>query len=344
MASVRSVVGPGLSAGGRRVTNEFVIKYLGMILTMSMLGRVYDKVVHHGRALITIGKTVTEAKMLLAKVLIDRNAQRGQLDDIRHAEFKIFSQFGEDGILQYLIRQARITRDETTFVEFGAAYYGEANTVFLVMNDDWRGLLIDGSEANVAHIRKLPMFWMHDLTAIAAFIDADNIDQLIGDAGFRGKIGLLSIDIDGNDYWVWDRITVVDPIIVVAEYNSVFGFKRAVTIPYDKKFMRTQAHYSNLYFGCSLKALEIVAARKGYALVGSNSAGNNAFFVKRDRLNGQPALTAEQAYVRSRFRESVDRSGQFSYLAGDARLSVIADMPLFDIEKGANIRAGELLS
>lgn len=308
-----------------------------------MLKAFFEKIFVHLRALVTIGKSVTEAKMLTAKLLVDRIADRGLLDDIQKAEFKVFSQFGEDGIIQYLIRQAGITSDERSLVEFGADFYGEANTRFLVMNDNWRGLLIDGSEKSIRTIRKQPFFWAHDLSTVTAFIDADNINDVIGGAGYRGRIGLLSIDIDGNDYWVWDRITVVDPVIVVVEYNSVYGADRAVTVPYDPKFYRLNAHFSGLYFGCSLKALEIVARRKGYALVGSNSAGNNAFFVKRDRLNGQPPLTVKQAYVESRFRESRDRSGRLTYCAGTARLQQIADMPLVDVESGTTIRARDLI-
>lgn len=310
---------------------------------MSIFGGVLQKIVIHGRALIIIGKSVTEAKMLAAKILVDRIAEHGLLTDIQKAEFKVFSQFGEDGIIQYLVRQADILPSERSLIEFGADFYGEANTRFLVTNDNWRGLLIDGSKRSIKTIRKQPFFWAHDLTTIAAFIDADNINEVIGGAGYNGKVGLLSIDIDGNDYWVWDKISVVDPVIVVAEYNSVFGPNRAVTVPYDPKFYRLNAHYSGLYFGCSLKALEIVAGRKGYALVGCNSAGNNAFFVKRDRLNGQPALTCEQAYVESRFRESRDRSGRLTYVAGAARLTEIADMPLVDVETGATIRVRDLI-
>lgn len=304
----------------------------------------FEKLLIHGRALITIGKSVTEAKMLTAKLLVDRMAERGLLTDIQKAEFKVFSQFGEDGIIQYLIRRAGITSEERSLVEFGADFYGEANTRFLVMNDNWRGLLIDGSEKSIRTIRKQPFYWAHDLSTVTAFIDADNINDVIGGAGYRGRIGLLSIDIDGNDYWIWDKISVVDPVIVVMEYNSVFGPDRAVTVPYDPKFYRLNAHYSGLYFGCSLKALEIVARRKGYALVGSNSAGNNAFFVKHERLNGQPALTSKQAYVESRFRESRDRSGRLTYAAGTARLKQIADMPLVDVEAGTTIHVRDLIN
>ena len=161
-----------------------------------------------------------------------------------------------------------------------------------------------------------------------------HLNQLIGDNGFRGEIGLLSVDIDGNDYWVWDRLDVVNPVIVVAEYNSVFGADHAITVPYDPGFTRGNAHYSHLYWGASLKALSLVADRKNYALVGCNSAGNNAFFVRRDRLNGLKELTAEAAYVESKFKESRDANGQLTFLTGKKRLEEIRGMPVHDVLRG----------
>lgn len=304
-----------------------------------------DKLYVHGRALLTIGKTATETKMLVAKLLIDRMRERGVVPDIHQTEFKVFSQFGEDGIIQYLVHLAKIQPDEKSLVEFGSDFYGEANTRFLVLNDNWRGLLIDGKEASIRTIRRQPFFWSHDITAVASFITAENINEIIGGAGYRGKIGLLSVDIDGNDYWVWEKISVVDPVIVVAEYNSVFGDERAVTIPYDPKFYRMKAHYSGQYFGCSLKALELLAARKGYSLVGCNSNANNCFFVKTDRLNGQPALTAKQAYVQARFRDTRDKSGEFTYVSGHAAaLEAMAELPLVDVESGSKLRVRDLTS
>jgi hypothetical protein len=220
--------------------------------------------------------------------------------------------------------------------------YIEANTRFLLMNDNWRGLVIDGDPSNIEAIKSSSIYWRHDLTAKSAFIDRDNINGLINDSGFSGEIGLLSIDIDGNDYWVWERIESVTPIIVVVEYNSVFGPDHAVTIPYSPTFRRAQAHYSHLYWGCSLRALELLGRRKGYGLVGCNSAGNNAFFVRLDCLNGQPALTARQAYVESRFRESRARDGRLNYISGDERRRAIADLELVDVERNQNIHVREL--
>lgn len=259
--------------------------------------------------------------------------------DLHAAEFRVYSQFGEDGILQFLI--GRIPSIPRSFVEFGVQTYEEANTRFLLQHDNWRGLILDGSAA-LSNLRSDELYWRHDLQAVVAFIDRDNINQLIGEAGFRGPIGLLSIDIDGNDYWVWERIDVVDPVIVVAEYNSIFGCSRAVSVPYAAGFRRTDAHASNLYWGCSLPALCHLAARKGYTFVGSNRAGNNAFFVREGFDAGLPKLTAAEGYVESRFRESRDAHGELTFLAGDARLAPIAHLPLVDVTNGTELTLAAL--
>src|SRR5712692_1466766 len=274
---------------------------------------------------------VEDVKFLSAKILINQMKAHASYSDIKEIEFKVFSQFGDDGIIQYLIHH--ICPDSRTFVEFGVENYTEANTRFLLINDNWRGLVVDGSESNINYIKEDDTYWRHDLTAVHAWVGRDNINKLISENGFHGEIGILSIDIDGNDYWVWERIDVVTPIIVITEYNSVFGSKHALTIPYDAAFHRTSAHYSNLYWGCSLKALELLAHRKGYALVGSNSAGNNAYFVRNDRLGKLKSLTTEEAYVMSAYRESRNRDGGLSYTRGESRLNLIADMPVYDIEK-----------
>ena len=306
-----------------------------------VLGRPRDWAVR-ARRLLQVNDAIAENKMLVGKLLVDQQAKCRAPCHLHDVEFGVFSQFGEDGIIQYLVRRAAIQRDRHIFVEFGVASYDEANTRFLLMNNNWRGLIMDGSEPYMGAVRRSQIYWRHDLTAVAAFVDTENINKLIEKAGFAGEIGLLSIDVDGNDYWIWEKIDVVDAIIVVVEYNSVFGSKHAVTVPYDAKFARTRAHHSNLYWGCSLKALELLGMRKGYALVGSNSAGNNAFFVRRDRLNGQPELTTEEAYIESRFRESRDRSGRLTFLSGSARLREIGDLIVHDVEGGGPVRIREL--
>jgi hypothetical protein len=309
---------------------------------MRWLQSVRNSVDVYVRGLLTVSRQVQDGKILTAKVLISQTAQAGTLDDIRTAEFKVFSQFGEDGIIQYLVRKARVPTHLRTFVEFGVESYDEANTRFLVVNDNWRGLIIDGSSSNMQRVRNSSIYWRHNLIAVDAFVDADNINKLIADAGFSGEMGLLSVDIDGNDYWVWEKIDVVSPIIVVAEYNSVFGATHAVTVPYDKNFSRGRAHSSHLYWGASLRALVELGKRKGYAFVGSNNAGNNAFFLRRDRLNGQRELTAAEGYVESQFRESRDEVGKMTFLSGAERLQKIIELPVYDVERRAIVRLADL--
>lgn len=273
--------------------------------------------------------------VLQGRALALANADRSPFPRIQDAEFKVFSQFGEDGILQYLIRETGINREESTFVEFGVQDYGESNTRFLLINDDWRGLIIDGDNRNMEFVRSQDIYWRHDLTALSGWIDRGNVNRLIGDAGFNGDIGLLSIDIDGNDYWVWERLEIVRPIIVVVEWNSVFGSRHAVSVPYASDFQRQDAHYSNLYWGASIGAFVHLATRKGYALLGSNTAGNNLFFVRSDRLGRLEPVSASDAYVESRFRESRDVDGNLTFLSGAARRLAVIDLPVVEVVNGA---------
>lgn len=309
---------------------------MNKIKRLDRLFRVY------GRNFLTVSNQIADTKILAAKVMLNQLADKGVIGNIRDAEFKVFSQFCEDGIIQYLIRQVG-NLDRSTFIEFGVENYEEANTRFLLVNNNWSGLILDSSPRNIAHVRDTQLFWNHNLTAVASFIDAENIDSLIVQNGFAGReIGLLSIDIDGNDYWVWREISVIEPVIVIIEFNSVFGSLHAITVPYDPKFIRSQAHSSCLYFGASLKALELLGKCKGYALVGCNSAGNNAFFVRQDRLNGLPVLSTKDAYVESQFRESRDEYGNPTFIAGAARLEQIKNMPVYDVERNVILKISEL--
>jgi hypothetical protein len=261
-------------------------------------------------------------------------------DRLRDAEFTVFSQFGEDGILQFLVRRVPIEND--VFVEFGVEDYHESNTRFLLVHDNWRGLIIDGGTTHVEFLRASGLGWRHHIDAVSAFIDRDNINELIRAAGIEGDIGLLSVDIDGNDYWVLEAIDVVSPRILVTEYNSVFGAEAAVTVPYDPAFVRGERHWSWLYWGASLAALTRLADRKGYALVGGNRAGNNAFYVRRDVLGDLPEVSVQDAYAASRFRESRGPGGELSYV-GDhrARLALFKDMPVWDLDREAAVSVAE---
>ncbi len=278
------------------------------------------------------------------QVLAKLQHLHGDFKNIGDAEFKVYSQYGEDGIIQYLVREANLAPAERQFVEFGVESYQEANTRFLLMNDYWSGLVIDGSVENVRAIRNSELSWRYHLRSTHAWIDRESINELLKQNGASGQIGLLSIDIDGNDYWVWEQISVIDPVIVICEFNSVFGADRAVTIPYDRAFSRNKAHQSNLFWGASLGALARLGEQRGYALVGCNKAGNNAFFVKRERLGKLRSVTAAEAHVDSQFADSRDREGRLTFLRGIQRGREIAELEVFDLELGRLVRVGEVLS
>lgn len=155
------------------------------------------------------------------------------ISSLQDVEFKVFSQWGQDGILDWIIERAGIPAHLQTLVEFGVENYRYANTRFLLYNRNWSGLILDGSPDAEAFLRTSGMAWQFDIRARTAWVSRENINTLLGDAGLSGDIGLLSIDIDGNDYWVWEAIEAVNPIIVVCEYNAVFGDRWPISIAYD---------------------------------------------------------------------------------------------------------------
>lgn len=281
-----------------------------------------------------------DVKMLQAEQIIRLMRAGPAPARLGEAEFKVYSQFGDDGIIQYLIHQLAPLPD--AFIEFGVEDYRESNTRYLLRRNNWRGLVMDGSHRNIDTIKRDPVYAQHELSAVEAFIDANNINGLIRAARFDRPLGLLSIDIDGNDYWVWRAIDCIEPVIVVCEYNSLFGWERAVSVPYDPGFERSKKHHSWLYWGCSLASLCHLANEKGYAFVGANSVGINAYFVRRDRLGELPERTAEEGFVLSRYRESRDEHGRLTYATGEERQALIASLPLEDVSTGERLTVAEL--
>src|SRR6267143_7311121 len=196
------------------------------------------------------------ALLLLGKQMAWQVASLPSNTDFRKIGFKVFSQWDEDGIIQYLIRHLNI--ENRTFIEFGVADYEESNTRFLLLNDHWQGMVLDACESDIRFIQTDRIYWEFDLQAKCAWITRENIDSLLREASFSEDIGLLSIDIDGNEYWIWEAIHSIRPRIVIVEYNSVFGLQ-PISVPYKDDFHKLSAHYSGLYYGCSLAALHHLA-------------------------------------------------------------------------------------
>ncbi|HMH24181.1 MAG TPA: hypothetical protein VK563_20500 [Puia sp.] len=277
-----------------------------------------------------------------ARLLADNNKDKKDIKSLGEVEFQVFSQRGEDGIIQYIL--SKIEVPNRIFVEFGVENYTESNTRLLLINNNWSGLVIDGSPANIQFIRNDFIYWKYDITALHSFITKENINGLI--AGYTGcrDIGLLSVDIDGNDYWVWEAIDAIDPRIVICEYNSAFGPARKVSVPYAADFVRSKAHWSDLYFGASLAAFCHLAEKKGYDFIGTAGAGVNAFFVRKDLSGPFKKYRAEEDFRESANRDSRNEKGELSFLPHGERLALMKELPVVDVESGDKRVIRELYS
>lgn len=255
--------------------------------------------------------------------------------------YKIFSQSNEDGLIQYLIRKVEIPNK--TFIEFGCSDYKECNTRFLLMHDYWDGFIMDGSKDHIKGIVDSSLYWKHNLKARCAFITKENINELLKQSGFPEDTGLLSIDVDGNDYWIWNEIECINPRIVICEYNPIFGEKSCISVPYKEDFYRTQAHYSNLYWGASLGAYVSLAKQKGYRLVCTNQMAHNAFFVRNDVGESLKEVPVVQAYKMPKYRESRNEKGELTYLNQKEGIELIKEMPVINVLNGQRITIKEVL-
>lgn len=208
-----------------------------------------------------------------------RMALDGKVPGVAHTGFRVFSQFEEDGKLLYLFALIGMTRK--TFVEIGADDGINSNAANLYFHFGWDGLFLEANAESVRRgkdfYRKTPHPWHFPPRFVHAKVTPENVNQLIGDAGFSGEIGLLSIDIDGHDYWVWEALSVINPQVVIIETHVEFGL-RNIVVPYDADAVSPLRH--PLYHGASPVAMVHLARRKGYRLVGANELGFNFLFVR----------------------------------------------------------------
>ena len=210
-------------------------------------------------------------------------------------EYSWLSQNGEDGIIRYLFDE--IGFESRWFVEFGFGA-AQCNALRLMLKEDFHGLLMDGSRDNVDYFRYAAA--RHDCDRVTAqhlFITRDNLQTTITEAGVPSEIDFLSIDVDGNDYWFWQLLDCVSPRVVCIEYNAGIGPDLSLSVPYDASFERFAKHPSGFYYGASLAALEKLGVEKGYYLIGCDSTGTNAFFLRNDiHIDGVAALASREAY------------------------------------------------
>jgi hypothetical protein len=254
--------------------------------------------------------------------------QLQQKQRLRTAEWKTYSQFNEDGIVQFLFD--RLGSGGKRFVEFGIGNGKECNTANLSIHHGWSGLLMDGNPTDVEKAQRYytsrPEVAPGQVVVRQAFVTAENINNLLADHAAAGPTDFFSIDIDGNDLWIWKAITAIRPRVVVAEYSATYGPVRSITTPYEPGFERFAAHASGLYQGASLTALTKLAAEKGYILVGCESHGVNAFFVEASAALGAGLVPLSPAVAYYEHAWRLEKIGPT-----DKQFAVIAHMPFVEI-------------
>jgi hypothetical protein len=208
-------------------------------------------------------------------VFRERRRRWLQAGDLRAYERRVFSQNGEDGIIQEILR--RVGTREHLFVEIGAESGEECNCARLALEEGWRGLFL---EADADHFQKLARRYAEwDAVHCAhATVTSANVEKLLWAAEVPEEFDVLSIDIDGNDYWVWAAVEGWRPRLVVIEYNAAHP-------PPARWVMREDPGHrwdGTAHFGASLASLAALGRRKGYTLVATDSTGVNAFFVRDD--------------------------------------------------------------
>ncbi|MFN8590992.1 MAG: hypothetical protein U0031_05960 [Thermomicrobiales bacterium] len=201
-------------------------------------------------------------------------------------ELHLTSENGEDGVIAEIMR--RIGVDSRYFIEFGAETGRAGNCVFLADVLGWSGLLIEGD-----HARAMALAKKHcanpKIQTRHAYVHRENINALFEEAGVPETPDILSIDIDGNDFWIWSAIDGIRPRVVIVEYNAGLDPSSTLVQPYV-------AHWQwdgTDFFGASLGAFQLLGESLGYRLVHTELAGVNAFFVRDDLLQAFSDLDLE---------------------------------------------------
>ena len=212
-----------------------------------------------------------------ASELVTNNGKYQHEKSLMKHGYRVCSEHNEDGIIREIFERVGVTNK--TFVEFGVGDGSVCNSLYLLMTG-WRGYWIECNPNAVAKISN-NYKWLigtGHLTVKKSFLTAENIESIFLELSVPKEVDLLSIDVDGNDYWIWKAIGRYNPRVVVIEYNAMFPPPNKWVMSYnpDHKWDGTA------YAGASLKSLEVLGTGKGYSLVGCDFSGTNAFFVRSD--------------------------------------------------------------
>jgi hypothetical protein len=244
-----------------------------------------------------------QVSQLQLKFHYQQLVQQGmRLPGFAEVQFRLYSQSGEDGLLLYVF--AVIGTTNRKCVEICAGEGIECNTANLIINHGWTGLLVDGDEAKLQRGRKFYLQQCQDTRIwppylVHHWVTRDNVNDILRKHSFSGEIDLLSLDLDGNDYWIWQAIDAIDPRVVIVEYQNAWGPDACITQRYqeDFNFMDVKVEPGLPRSGASLGAFVSLARTKGYRLVGCNRLCFNAVFIKRGIGEEHfPEITASECF------------------------------------------------
>lgn len=232
-----------------------------------------------------------------------QSIRSGMKFELKDMGFRNYSQFEEDGLLLYIF--ASIGTTNRTFVDIGSGNGINSNCANLAINFGWDGLFIDGNNKNIMNGRlfyqRHPDTHLYPPKFVNSFVQRENINEIIQNAGFSGIIDLVSIDIDGNDYWIWYALSVIEPRVVIIETHVEFGLNNIV-VPYDKDYSYPGKHPD--YHGASPVAMAKLAEKKGYRLVGANNYGFNTIYVRKGIVEDiLPSVSVESILTHPRNKE-----------------------------------------
>jgi hypothetical protein len=230
-----------------------------------------------------------------------RLAAGDRLPSVWDTGFRVFSQFDEDGVILFLLAAADDGPRRVVDLGAGDGVYA-SNCANLLLNLGFDGLLVDGDGGSIASAERFyarhPDTRERPPTTAQAFLTRENVDEVVSAAGFEGEVDLLSIDVDGNDYWLWEAVSCVQPRFVVVEAHPELGPDDYV-MPYSADFVWKAAPPNGRY-GASLLAFVRLGERLGYRPVGANQYGFNLFFAREDAAPAVPAASPDQLFERAR--------------------------------------------
>ena len=276
--------------------------------------------------------------MLGTSHILNMRKNYKNISNLNEVDFKVFSQNGEDGIIDYLLFSLQIEKPK--FIEIGVGDYYESNTRFLFERSSGDGLIIDIIDNFQKRVEKNIRLWKGNLKILNRKIDSENILATLKEFNFFDNIDLFSIDVDGIDYWILEKMPKKFCKLIVAEYNPYFGSNLEISVPNDKNFDRSKYHHSNLCFGASLKSIINLLDRKGFVFLGTNLFKNNAFFVNSDFKDNLfleiPNNNELNSFTNASFRESRDINNKLNFIDPKDILNEIKKCKVVDLSSSEN--------